>query len=226
MGRTKIILYSALFGAAVGAVATLPKLRGLTSTPLLVVDRVLAHRPEFVLAVLGWAAFSIHWELAAKSAPARVSESSASRGLHVFLANAALLLTMAPLHGWGRFAPLPSLLMPLGVALEAAGLFLAIWARRHLGRNWSGEISIREDHQLIRTGPYRTLRHPIYTGLLAMYAGATLVTGEWLAVAGFLMAALAYWRKIVLEEANLKSAFGADYDAYCRDSWALLPGLL
>ena len=115
--------------------------------------------------------------------------------------------------------------MAAGLAVEAIGLFLTIWARRHLGRNWSGEITIKVDHQLIRSGPYKLLRHPIYTGLLTMYAGIAIVTGEWLAIIGFAMVAFAYWRKIRLEEANLKIAFGAEYDAYRRATWALLPGL-
>ena len=99
------------------------------------------------------------------------------------------------------------------------------WARRHLGQNWSGEITIKVDHQLIHSGPYGLLRHPIYTGLLAMYAGTALVTGEWLAIIGLAMSVFAYWRKIRLEEANLKAAFGADYDVYRRETWALVPGL-
>ncbi|HEX5434487.1 MAG TPA: methyltransferase, partial [Candidatus Angelobacter sp.] len=73
---------------------------------------------------------------------------------------------------------------------------------------------------------YRRLRHPIYTGILAMYAGVLLVTGERLALVGFVVVGLAYWRKIRLEEANLNVAFGAGYDAYRRESWALLPGIL
>ena len=116
--------------------------------------------------------------------------------------------------------------MTAGLAVEAVGLFLTIWSRRHLGRNWSGEITIKVDHQLIRSGPYRILRHPIYTGLLTMYAGIAVITGERLAIVGFAMAAFAYWRKIRLEEANLKAAFSAEYESYRRETWALVPGLL
>jgi protein-S-isoprenylcysteine O-methyltransferase Ste14 len=81
------------------------------------------------------------------------------------------------------------------------------------------------DHQLIRSGPYKLLRHPIYTGILAMYLGTAVVSGEWLAVIGVVLVVFAYWRKIRLEEANMVVAFGADYDAYRRESWALVPGL-
>lgn len=183
----------------------------------------MVHR-QFVLAVIPWLLFSLYWEIAAKdSAEARSSESKTSRGLHVFLANVAILLEIAPIRGLGRFLPVSYLLIAGGLAVEMMGLFLAIWARRALGRNWSGEISIKVEHQLIRSGPYQWLRHPIYTGLLAMYLGAALVMGTWLAIVGLAMAGFAYWRKIRLEEANLEVAFGADYDAYRRESWALVP---
>ncbi|MGA2136316.1 MAG: isoprenylcysteine carboxylmethyltransferase family protein [Bryobacteraceae bacterium] len=179
---------------------------------------------QFVAAALGWVAFSFYWDSAAKkAAPDRSAESTASRGVHVFLANASLILILAPIRGLGRLLPANPSVMTAGVAVVAIGLFLAIWARRCLGQNWSGRITIKVDHQLIRFGPYKLLRHPIYTGILAMYAGGALVMGEWLALIGLAMAVFAYGRKIRLEEANLKVAFGADYDQYRRETWALLP---
>jgi protein-S-isoprenylcysteine O-methyltransferase Ste14 len=69
------------------------------------------------------------------------------------------------------------------------------------------------------------LRHPIYAGLLTMYLGLAVLTGEWLAAIGWAIAVIAYWRKIRLEEANLRVAFGGDYEAYRRSSWALVPGV-
>jgi protein-S-isoprenylcysteine O-methyltransferase Ste14 len=197
------------------------------NVPALAFDRALLAHRQFLMAGIGWwGLFGVYWEVAAKNAaPAKTSESQASRGLHVFLANVALLLEIVPIRGLGRFLPASSLIMAAGLGVDAMGLFLAIWARRQLGRNWSGEITIKVDHQLIRSGPYRMLRHPIYTGLLAMYAGTALVTGERLAIIGLAMAAFAYWRKIQLEEANLNLAFGAEYDAYRRETWALVPRL-
>jgi protein-S-isoprenylcysteine O-methyltransferase Ste14 len=135
------------------------------------------------------------------------------------------VITRWPWIGGAHLLPLSTAIMAGGLAIEAMGLYLAILARRHLGRYWSGEISIKVDHRLIRSGPYQKLRHPIYTGLLAMYAGAAVVTGTWLALAGFAMALFAYARKIRLEEQNLRVAFGAEYEAYRRESWALVPGL-
>ena len=189
-------------------------------------DKALMAHWELWAAWAGWLIFSLYWEIAKeKTAAAKSAESPTSRGLHVFLANVALLLVAAPIRGLGRFMPISSPVMAVGLVIEAMGLFVAIWARRHLGRNWSGEITIKVDHQLIRSGPYARLRHPIYTGLLAMYAGTVLVTGGWLALIGLAMAALAYGRKLRLEEANMVVAFGAEYDHYRRESWALVPGL-
>lgn len=73
-------------------------------------------------------------------------------------------------------------------------------------------------------GPYGLLRHPIYTGLLAMYTGTALVTGESLAIIGLTLVALGYWRKVRLEEANLNVAFGADYDAIAARRGRCCPG--
>src|SRR6185437_797564 len=96
-------------------------------------------------------------------------------------------LEIAPIHGLGRIIPVLVWVMAAGLALEASGLFFAIWARHHLGRHWSGEITIKVGHDLIRSGPYRYLRHPIYTGVLAMYSGILLVTCEWLALPASLL---------------------------------------
>lgn len=185
-----------------------------------------SYKPFWVCSVFGWAVFGLYWDSAAKkAAPARESESRASRGVHVVLANLALLIEVIPIRGFGRYVPVSALVMGVGLAVQAAGIFLAVWARRHLGRNWSGAIAIKVEHQLIRSGPYRVLRHPIYTGILAMYAGTALLIGERLALIGLAMAVFAYWRKIRLEEAALREAFGAEYEAYRRDTWALVPGL-
>jgi protein-S-isoprenylcysteine O-methyltransferase Ste14 len=174
-----------------------------------------------------WVLFSIYWEIAAKNAAReKSSESSASRGLHVFMANAALLLLFVPVPGLTRrYLPAPQVFVPVGLTILGCALLLAIWARRHLGRNWSGRITIKVDHELVRSGPYRFVRHPIYTALLAMYAGTALVSGEWHALLGFALAAFAYWRKIRMEEANLAVAFGAAWGDYRRSTWSLLPGL-
>jgi protein-S-isoprenylcysteine O-methyltransferase Ste14 len=107
--------------------------------------------------------------------------------------------------------------------LQAAFFLLAWWSRRHLGRNWSGNVRIAEEHELIRSGPYRFVRHPIYTAMLGMALGTTIVSGQYHSLLGLLIVGIAYWRKIRIEEAALGEAFGAEYDEYRRKSWALIP---
>ncbi|HEY6271088.1 MAG TPA: isoprenylcysteine carboxylmethyltransferase family protein [Terriglobales bacterium] len=222
--RVIILLLSGAFGAVIGAVATGFRGHSAKIAVFKLDDGLLARWWFLAAALLGLVVFSAYWEVAAKgAAAAKSSESRVSRALHVTLTNAAVLMEIAPVRGLGRFVPVSVAILSAGLAVEWVGVFFAIWARRHLGRNWSGEISIKVDHELIRTGPYRWLRHPIYTGILTMYLGVVLVTGEWLAIAGFAMVLFAYWRKIRLEEANLTVAFGAHYDAYRRNSWAVVP---
>ena len=221
-----IIPIASICGAVVGVLIVRYGPHITARIPALAFDRAASTHKRYLVAVIPWILFSVYREIEAKgAAEAKSSESSASRAFHVLLANVAVLLVIAPIRGLGRFLPASFVSMAAGIVVELLGLFLAIWARRALGRNWSGEISIKVEHELIRSGPYQWLRHPIYTGVLAMYMGGALITGEWLAVVGVAMAGFAYWRKIRLEEANLRVAFAAEYDSYRGDTWALIPGL-
>lgn len=185
-------------------------------------------RWPFYTSLALWIIFTLYWSAAAKNAaPTARAESPASRQLHVIAVNAALVLLYLPVPALqGRFLPDGPLTAPIGLAIQLAGLLLAVWSRRHLGRNWSGAITAVVDHQLIRSGPYRVIRHPIYTALLGMYLGAAIVVGQFHALLALAIAIIAYWRKIRLEERNLRDIFGPTYDEYCRESWALLPPLL
>ena len=226
MKQKKVVLLASAGGAVIGLLAVRFGGNIVASLPAFSFDRALLAHHLYLLPAIPWVLFSMYWELAAKNvAAAKASETKTSRGVHVLLANVAVLLEIVPIRGLGRFLNLTFVNLAAGLAVQLLGLFLAIWARRALGRNWSGEISIKVEHQLIRSGPYQRLRHPIYTGLLAMYVGGAVVTGTWLAIIGVAMAGFAYWRKIRLEEANLDVAFGAEYEAYRRETWALVPGL-
>lgn len=218
------VRYAAFFGALIGAFLARPVLRPwferhVTFTP--------AENWPLLVSFIPWVIFSLYWEIAAKnSAPAIKSESRFSRGIHVVLANAALLFIFFPISALNqRFLPDNLLIKLAGIALEFAGVALAIWARRILGRNWSGEITIKQDHELVRTGPYGIVRHPIYTAIFAMYVGSVIVSGHVHALVGFAIGILAYLRKVRMEEANLATAFGEKYNAYREDTWALVPGV-
>lgn len=87
-------------------------------------------------------------------------------------------------------------------------------------------MSIKEDHQLITSGPYALVRHPIYTGLLLALVGSAMAMGEWRAVLAFSLAWLALWRKLRLEEHLMHRQFGETYQAYCQRVPALIPFVL
>jgi len=171
--------------------------------------------------------FSLYWEKAAANASEnKTAESRWSRGIHLALASAGQLLVLMPVPGLrARFLPWSILLVVLGLWVEAAGILFAVWARRSLGRNWSGAVAIKVDQQLVRSGPYRFVRHPIYSGLLGMYLGLTMVSGEVHALAGMVLVCAAYWRKIRLEEDYLGGLFGAEYDEYRNSTRAIVPGV-
>lgn len=211
---------AALVGAVVGALRV--RGHGLPA---------LSWLPDFSLgmklSLLLWVLFSIYWAIAAKdSAQTQSSESFWSRQLHLVLVNAALLLLVLPIPGLTRrFLPASVWPVGAGLAIQAAFILFAVWARRHLGSNWSGEVRIAAGHQLVRSGPYRFLRHPIYTAVLGMYCGTILVSGEVHAPLALLLVTLAYWRKIRMEERALAETFGAEHEAYRRHTWALIPGV-
>lgn len=220
-GAVKI---AALAGALIGALFARPILKPWLDAH----TSGLALKEWALLAsIVPWIIFSLYWEIQSKnSAPAVSSETKASRSVHVVLTNLALLLILFPITPLSRrFLPDGMIVMLSGFALEFAGVALAIWARRVLGRNWSGEITIKENHELIRSGPYAKVRHPIYSGLLLMYAGTAIVSGQVHALIGLLLAIIAYLRKTRMEEANMVNAFGPRYGEYREETWAIVPGL-
>jgi len=128
----------------------------------------------------------------------------------------------------GFWWPLISRHSPLGfvgAAMTAAGLLFAIWARLYLGKNWSGQVTVKQDHELIRSGPYRFVRHPIYSGILLALAGTTLCFGHFWGFVGFPLTWLGLWIKSRLEERFMVQIFGAPYEDYRRTTGALIPRL-
>jgi protein-S-isoprenylcysteine O-methyltransferase Ste14 len=94
----------------------------------------------------------------------------------------------------GRFVPRGTALEAVGAALCLAGSALAIWARYLLGTNWSGTVQLKRDHELIQRGPYRVVRHPIYTGLLLLFLGNALEVGEWRGLLAVAIVFASFWR--------------------------------
>lgn len=121
---------------------------------------------------------------------------------------------------------LPRFVRLLGVINVAIGLGFACWARLHLGRNWSGLIALKEGHELVRSGPYKFLRHPIYTGLVFAAFASALAMSNPAAIVGACMCGLAAIIKLDNEEEFLTRAFGSNYTRLCQDvPDRLIPGV-
>ena len=113
----------------------------------------------------------------------------------------------------------------VALVLVAAGLAVAYWARTHLGRNWSGEVMVKEGHSLITSGPYRWVRHPIYSGIILALIGTALATGAPNGFIGLALIALGFLVRVRLEEALMRQTFPGEYDAYRRHTARLIPGI-
>jgi len=114
----------------------------------------------------------------------------------------------------------------LGMLLTMLGVAFACWARFILGRNWSSVVQVKQDHELIQRGPYRWVRHPIYTGLLLAFLGTGIAIGEWRGPICVVIVAVSFWFKLRLEERWMRENFGAAYDQYMQRTKALIPGVL
>ena len=110
-----------------------------------------------------------------------------------------------------------------GDVLTIGGIFFAAWARYHLGRYWSGHVTLKEGHRLIRSGPYRLARHPLYTGFLAAVFGSAVTAGTWYGLVGFVLVVAAVMLKIHREEALLGREFGEEYARFQRETATLIP---
>ncbi len=112
-----------------------------------------------------------------------------------------------------------------GLALFVFGFGLLIWATARLGRQFSVQVTIREDHRLITNGPYRLVRHPRYLGILLLLSGVCLVFRSWLGLVLVAATALVLAWRVHDEEALMKRTFGAEWDTYRRRTWRIVPFL-
>jgi len=125
-----------------------------------------------------------------------------------------------------RFLPRTPAGFWIAVALVVSGLMFTVAARLHLGGNWSGTVTVKQDHTLIRSGPYRYVRHPIYTGILLAMLGSAIAGAEWRGMLAVLLTAVAFLIKIRTEERFMLDQFGAEYARYQHEVAALIPGLI
>jgi protein-S-isoprenylcysteine O-methyltransferase Ste14 len=177
-----------------------------------------------------WIVFLVYWQVkAANTKTTRRLEPALSRILRVLVFAIVIILlstTWIPLP-WLYRQLWPVGLWPfwLGAAVTIAGILFAVWAREHLGRNWSRSVTIKEDHELITTGPYAVVRHPIYTGILAGFLGMAIAISQVRGVVAFVLIFFVLWVKFRMEEQWMRSQFGETYAEYAHQTAAVVPYL-
>jgi protein-S-isoprenylcysteine O-methyltransferase Ste14 len=185
---------------------------------------------QFIVAC--WVVFVVYWIVASFSAKRTIS-GPRRRGWWWRLPLAAAVLLAIALGG-GRFpgdagAPLWHRTLPVAVAADLvalAGLAIMIWARATLGGNWSSYPAIKEGHELVQTGPYAYVRHPIYSGLIVLALGTTVYFCYPQAVVVLVLLVPGVWLKARREERLLTRHFPQEYPAYRARVKGLVPGVL
>jgi protein-S-isoprenylcysteine O-methyltransferase Ste14 len=127
--------------------------------------------------------------------------------------------------GWLDYRPLPNgpRTWLTGLALTLTGVGLSVWARLTLGANWSGVVTLKKDHELVRRGLYRSIRHPIYTGILVAMFGTALIKGHLRGWFGFAVILGTFYFKARREERFLRQEFGPGFEEHMRTTGMFLP---
>jgi protein-S-isoprenylcysteine O-methyltransferase Ste14 len=180
------------------------------------------------IGMIPWYLFCVYWAITAlRVKRTKATERSSDRiaTILVMVAGFVLLFDANVRAGWldSRFAPAEEWLTWSGIVLTYAGVAFAVWARYCIGEYWSGRVTLKQGHRLIRSGPYRLVRHPIYTGLLIAVIGRALILGEWRGWLGVLLVLVTHARKAQREETLLISEFGDEYAGYRRVTGFLFP---
>jgi protein-S-isoprenylcysteine O-methyltransferase Ste14 len=184
----------------------------------------------YVICVYLWSAWWLSWlALAFGSKRTRRRETPASRISYTLVAwlglwlmffarhlGSSLLAAIFPHRTWTGW---------MGVAITLSGFGITYWARAILGRNWSANVTIKEGHDLIRTGPYRFIRHPIYTGLILAASGTALALDQYRGLLAVFVLWISFTIKRLKEEQFMRQQFGAQYIEYAHATGAILPKL-
>jgi protein-S-isoprenylcysteine O-methyltransferase Ste14 len=176
-----------------------------------------------------WAAFLLYWLISSFAVKATVERKSLSSSLPYRIATSLGAIMLAKLNWhWPLNIPLTPhtfLTAWIAAALCVAGLGIAIWSRWTLAGNWSSDVRFKQGHELIQTGPYRFVRHPIYTGIILMCFGSAILFGQLHCWLGALVMGIGFWIKLKQEETIMLQHFPG-YAEYRKRVKALVPFVL
>jgi protein-S-isoprenylcysteine O-methyltransferase Ste14 len=174
---------------------------------------------------VGWLVFWAYWLVMAFTAKAGRSRWTQFAAVRVGIILVVLLLVRPRFFKGHEAATGNPWLLGIGLAIFVLGLALAVWARVYLGRNWGMPMSQRADPELVTTGPYRRIRHPIYTGIiLGMVGTAIALSTYWLIVVAIVGAY--FLISAVVEERTMAKLFPAAYPPYKHSTKMLIPYVL
>ena len=175
---------------------------------------------ELVFAV-GWAAFWLYWIVAAFSMKrGRVPWSRELRIRAAIVVIVIVLVRVGVFRGHGvNTDPWRA---AVGLILFAVGLAFAVWARIHIGRNWGTPMTQKNEPELVTSGPYRLVRHPIYSGILAAGVGTALAL-NWLWLTAVVLAGIYFVYSATVEERFMTEQFPVAYPVYKRSTKMLVP---
>jgi protein-S-isoprenylcysteine O-methyltransferase Ste14 len=181
-----------------------------------------------LLVEVPWIVFVLYWIVSAiRTRDTLQTESFVSRYAILLIEVAGFVLLFRHSAGIGflgnRFMHRTLASAIVGSILTWMGIGLAIWARYHLAEYWSARITIKEDHQLIRTGPYARLRHPIYSGIVLAAIGSAVVIDQWRCVLGVCLVLIGYCIKARKEETMLTQQFGDAFREHQKHAGFLIP---
>jgi protein-S-isoprenylcysteine O-methyltransferase Ste14 len=178
-----------------------------------------------------WIVFVTVWLLAAISTKRAIYRETRAQRLRYWLLFATACFLLFYRRGFSyplnvEIVP-PAIAIGYGAALLCvAGLAFTLWARATLGRNWSGIVTLKEGHELIQRGPYRFVRHPIYTGVLTMSFATALVESRLAGFIGVLTMFASFWIKLEFEERLMLQQFPEQYAAYKQHVKRIIPFIL
>jgi protein-S-isoprenylcysteine O-methyltransferase Ste14 len=176
-----------------------------------------------------WVAWAAYWVLTAFAAKPTVERGGLLGyrlvGLIAFAVIAAVGL-LAHLSARSQLWLTTPLLGVVSAVIVLAGAAFTVWARVTLGRNWSAEVTFKQDHELIEFGPYALVRHPIYTGLILMGLGTAINYGRAIGFAILVSLCGALWWKALQEERMMSRHFPAEYADYRARVRAIIPFVL
>jgi protein-S-isoprenylcysteine O-methyltransferase Ste14 len=184
-------------------------------------------QPDRDLIQVMWGVITVTWLVLAF----RTKRTVVRRGGYwrtMALLGVVIVLTSRHLGHWWNHSlwRVDSALSATATTLVVLGAIFAVWARLTIGANWSGVVTLKENHELIETGPYRYVRHPIYTGLFTMGIGTQLMYAYPYGFVYFVVAVIVFSVKIREEERLMTETFPDEYPQYRRRTKAIIPFVL